>query len=87
MAKYLPKASVITRHNIKLLCDTNGGLIYYNPVLDRYASNDYFDDYVSSDDLLSTIEQRAKAKAEVEAQKSGPVWKKYVKQRQEEQIR
>ena len=26
MAKYLPKASVITRHNIKLLCDTNGGL-------------------------------------------------------------
>ena len=43
IAPHLPKASIMTHENIQLLSDRDGGLLYYNPVLDRYSSCHYFD--------------------------------------------
>lgn len=67
MGRYLPKASVITRHGIKLLSDPDGGLLYYNPMLDRYSSSDVFDDHVSNSHIMETIRRRETIRAEIKA--------------------
>ncbi len=67
MSRYLPKASVITRHGIKLLSDPDGGLLYYNPMLDRYSSSDVFDDHVSNAHIMETIRRRETIRAEINA--------------------
>jgi len=60
VSKILPKASVIQRHNIQMLSDPDGGLLYYNPLYDRYSSNDQFDMHVTLQDVRDTIKSRDK---------------------------
>jgi tetratricopeptide (TPR) repeat protein len=67
MSRYLPKASVITRSGIKLVSDPDGGLLYYHPVYDRYASSDSFDNYVSNETIMDTIRRREGIRAEMKA--------------------
>ena len=65
VSKFLPKASVIHKHNVQMLSDRDGGLLYYNPVYDRYSSNDQFDTFVSTQDVRETIKSRDKARDEL----------------------
>ena len=60
VSKILPKAAVIQRHNIQMLSDPDGGLLYYNPIFDRYSSNDQFDMHVSTEDVRETVKTRIK---------------------------
>jgi tetratricopeptide (TPR) repeat protein len=57
IAPHLPKASIMTHENIQLLSDRDGGLLYYNPVLDRYSSFYYFDrsKFVDRGTVVDTI--------------------------------
>jgi len=73
VSKILPKASVIQRHNIQMLSDPDGGLLYYNPVYDRYSSNDQFDTHVTLQDVRDTIKSRDKMRENLASAKDGTI--------------